>query len=183
MSAAERIIVEDVTQSDIFRGEPALGVLVSAGVRAVQSTPLVSSRGEVVGMISTHFTQLHRPDERDLGFIDLLARQAADLIERNHTENALDRMTLLSMGGAGSPLVSLLFTDITDRKRAEVALRESEERQTFLLKLSDALRPLTDPVAVQTTAMQLLAERLDVMRARGNRVGCSASGPTRHRRT
>jgi PAS domain S-box-containing protein len=58
-----------------------------------------------------------------------------------------------------------LHTDISGRRRAELALRESEDRQTFLLKLSDALRPLADPAAVQTTAMRLLAERLDVMRA------------------
>lgn len=52
-----------------------------------------------------------------------------------------------------------------ERARAEGALRESEERQTFLLALSDALRPLTDPLEIQGTAMRLLAERYDVLRA------------------
>jgi PAS domain S-box-containing protein len=47
--------------------------------------------------------------------------------------------------------VLVVSYDITDRKCAEAALRESQERQTFLLKLSDALRPLADPVEIQAT--------------------------------
>ena len=44
--------------------------------------------------------------------------------------------------------VSVFFRDITARKRAE-------EQQAFLLQLSDALHPLTDPVAIQETVTQL----------------------------
>jgi len=55
--------------------------------------------------------------------------------------------------------------DVHDRRRAEERLRESEERGTFLLALSDALRPLTDPAIIEATACRLLGERLDVERA------------------
>ena len=41
---------------------------------------------------------------------------------------------------------------------------DSEERQAFLLELSDALRPLADPVAVQEKASRLLGEHLGVDR-------------------
>ena len=44
------------------------------------------------------------------------------------------------IGGAESRRFAIVFNDVTARKRAEEALRESEERQAFLLKLSDALR-------------------------------------------
>lgn len=54
--------------------------------------------------------------------------------------------------------------DITDRKRAEDELRKSEARQSFLLQLADALRPLADPIAVQETASRLLGEHLGVDR-------------------
>ena len=55
--------------------------------------------------------------------------------------------------------------DITERKRTEAALRESEKRQEFLLKLSDAIRVLGDPLEMQTVALRLLGEHLAVSRA------------------
>jgi PAS domain S-box-containing protein len=86
---AKRIIAEDVSQSEIFVGQPALDVLIEAGVRAVCSTPLISSGGQILGMISTHFDVPHRPAEGELELTDLLARQAADYLERKRAEEAL----------------------------------------------------------------------------------------------
>jgi PAS domain S-box-containing protein len=54
---------------------------------------------------------------------------------------------------------------VVERARAEAQLRESEERQAFLLRLSDALRPLADPIAVQDTAARVLGEHLGASRA------------------
>ncbi|MGN6561464.1 MAG: GAF domain-containing protein [Thermomicrobiales bacterium] len=54
--------------------------------------------------------------------------------------------------------------ETTTRVRAEEQLRESEERQAFLLDLSDALRPLADPVTIQGVAAQRLGERLGASR-------------------
>ena len=51
--------------------------------------------------------------------------------------------------------VAVLFNDISERKQREASLQASEERQAFLLQLSDALRPLTAPVAIQETVTQL----------------------------
>ena len=85
----ERVIVEDVLQSTIFTGTPALDIQLKAGVRAVQSTPLMSRSGKPLGMFSTHYKMPHRPDDRSLKLLDLLARQAADIIERKQSEEAL----------------------------------------------------------------------------------------------
>ncbi|HEY7293675.1 MAG TPA: histidine kinase dimerization/phospho-acceptor domain-containing protein, partial [Dehalococcoidia bacterium] len=52
--------------------------------------------------------------------------------------------------------------DITERKQAEAVLRASEERKAFLLKLSDALRPVADPLAILETAMRVVGEYLQV---------------------
>ena len=82
----ERIIVEDILQSPIFIGTPALDVMLAAGARAVQSTPLISRSGTLLGMFSTHYRTPRRPGDRELRMLDLLARQAADLIERTQAE-------------------------------------------------------------------------------------------------
>ena len=81
LERGERVIVEDVEESPIFAGTPALEIQLQAGVRAVQSTPLVSRSGKPLGMFSTHYKKPHRPDERALRLLDLLARQAADIID------------------------------------------------------------------------------------------------------
>ncbi|MGN6312607.1 MAG: ATP-binding protein [Rhodanobacteraceae bacterium] len=60
---------------------------------------------------------------------------------------------------------TVFFENITDRKRAEIALRKSEERQAFLLKLSDELRPLAEPAQIQAEACRLIGEHLQVDRA------------------
>src|SRR5262245_29282479 len=80
----ERVIVEDVEQSPIFTGT-VLEMQCKVGVRTVQSTPLVSRSNEPIGMFSTHYKKPHRLDESTLRLLDLLARQAADIIE--HVQN------------------------------------------------------------------------------------------------
>jgi PAS domain S-box-containing protein len=91
IAGCKRVIIEDVTLSPVFAGSPALPVLLEAGVRAVQSTPLVSRSGEIVGMFSTLYRTPRNPGEVDLHLLDLLARQAADLIERMQVIDALNR--------------------------------------------------------------------------------------------
>ena len=57
--------------------------------------------------------------------------------------------------------VAVLFTDISERMRTEAALRESEERQAFLLKLGDTLRA-TPTEAIIGRAVDMLAEELQL---------------------
>ena len=47
----------------------------------VSATPLRSRSGRFLGMLSTHWRTPHDPTEVDFRFFDVLARQAADLIE------------------------------------------------------------------------------------------------------
>ncbi|MHC2017755.1 sensor histidine kinase [Methylobacterium sp. CM6247] len=63
---------------------------VEAGYRSAQATPLVSRTGTPLGMLNTHWREArHRPNERQLGFLDLLARQAADLIDQRQVQRTL----------------------------------------------------------------------------------------------
>jgi signal transduction histidine kinase len=89
LERGERVVVEDVERSPIFLGTPALEVQQRVGVRAVVSTPLFSRSGRPIGMFSTHFRSPHRPDEQTLQRLDLLARHAADIVERSRTDEAL----------------------------------------------------------------------------------------------
>ncbi len=89
MKSGQRAVVEDVECSPLFAGTPSLKVLREAGVRAVQSTPLRDRQGALLGILTTQWSTPHVPDEHDLWRIDLLARQAADLIEHKRAEETL----------------------------------------------------------------------------------------------
>jgi PAS domain S-box-containing protein len=86
MKSGERVIVADIRESEIFAAQPSKEVLLDAGVCAVTSTPLLASTGNLLGMVSTHFAKPHRPDERALRLMDLLARQTADYLERKRSD-------------------------------------------------------------------------------------------------
>jgi PAS domain S-box-containing protein len=92
LETQQRVIVEDVRQSALFVGTPSLAVMNKAGVRAVQSTPLISSAGNVLGVISTHFNNARRPTEQEMRLMDLLARQAADYLERKRVEQEREEL-------------------------------------------------------------------------------------------
>lgn len=94
IKAARRIVVEDVTKNPLFPGTELLEVLSNAGVRALQSTPLLNRNGALVGVLTTHWTEPHVPDEHDLWRLDLLARQAADLIEQKQSEVEIKNLNL-----------------------------------------------------------------------------------------
>jgi PAS domain S-box-containing protein len=89
LASGQRSIVPDTESCAFMIGTEDFEFYRSSGMRAVQSTPLVGRDGRVVGMISTHWKEPHQPSERELGMFDVLARQAADLIERRTAEAAL----------------------------------------------------------------------------------------------
>ncbi len=86
---ARRVVVADVDTCDFLAGSAELEQHRKMGIRAVQSTPLVSRSGVVLGVISTHWRQPHEPSERALHLLDALARQAADALERAEAEEEL----------------------------------------------------------------------------------------------
>ncbi|HEU4507301.1 MAG TPA: PAS domain S-box protein [Pyrinomonadaceae bacterium] len=87
MRQGKRVIIEDVKTDPGFA--PHRHIAASTGFRAIQSTPLFSRSGEVLGMISSHFRQPHRPSEHELRFIDLYAHLAAEFIERQRASDVL----------------------------------------------------------------------------------------------
>ncbi|HEU4652622.1 MAG TPA: PAS domain-containing protein, partial [Steroidobacteraceae bacterium] len=60
------------------------------GIRAVQTTPLVSRSGQILGMLSSLWSLPHTPTERELRLLNILARQSAGLIERAQIRRRLE---------------------------------------------------------------------------------------------
>ncbi len=126
----DRMVVPDVEKSELFAGTKWLAVLRAAGVRSMQSTPMVSRSGKLVGVLSTHWGKVHRPDENELSLIDLLVRQAADSIEmvragealrtsestlRSFYESAPMMMGVVEVAADNSEIIHVYDNPATDR--------------------------------------------------------------------
>lgn len=91
LASGERLIVEDATQIPKPADMSALDARLAECVRAYQHTPLIGRSGRRLGIFTTYFRNPCRPDDRTLRFLDLLARQTADIIERFQIEEELRR--------------------------------------------------------------------------------------------
>jgi signal transduction histidine kinase/ActR/RegA family two-component response regulator len=89
LAHGSREIVFDADNCDYIVGTGNHDHFRRLGLHGMQSTPLISRSGRLLGMISTHWRQPHEPSEADLRLFDVLARQAADLIERVQAQEAL----------------------------------------------------------------------------------------------
>ncbi len=78
----KQVIATDIAACEFMAGSEDQDVYLQTGIRACQTTPLISTAGNVVGMISTHWRTPHKPSERDFELFDSLARQATHLVER-----------------------------------------------------------------------------------------------------
>lgn len=117
-----------------------------------------------VGRMATEL--LGRPNPR---WAELYGRvvETGEALRVEESELTLGRifdLNIFRLGNEASRRVAVLFTDVTERRQAQDALRGSEERQTFLLKLSDTLRAQPDVDAVVNRALGLLAEQLNLDR-------------------
>jgi two-component system, chemotaxis family, CheB/CheR fusion protein len=94
LASGDRVFI-DFTDEDIPDPDGSLRKHYEAGYLTAQSTPLVTRGGRLIGMVTTHWKEHFRPDKRTLRFLDLLARQAADLIEYRQSEKDLYFQSLL----------------------------------------------------------------------------------------
>jgi signal transduction histidine kinase/PAS domain-containing protein/ActR/RegA family two-component response regulator len=147
LAAGRRIVVADVETCDFLAGSRDLEEYRRSHLCASQSTPLVSRSGQLLGMLSTHWSWPHQPQADAFNLFDVLARQAADLLER---------------------------------AQAEAESRRNQQRQAFLLELSDALRPLAEPDEIRSAACGVLGRHLRAQRvlyADTSAMGTSIPGP------
>ena len=155
------------------------------------------------------FREVNDAFERQTGLHDVVGRTLSELLpnveqhwidvhtrvmqtgvsERSeHYVKDLDRWYRVRqsrVGGSDSRLIAVVFDDISDRKRAEMALRAGLGRQSFLLKLSDALRAQPDADAVAKECTRILADHMALDRCYVARLShdenCAWVGPEYHR--
>lgn len=65
-----RVVVNDVETDPLFHATPSGDVMLRAGVRSVQSTPLIGYSGELIGMVSTHYARPYGADQRSWKYLD-----------------------------------------------------------------------------------------------------------------
>ena len=82
LRTGQRVVTPDIANCAFMADSEDQRVCLQAGIQACQTTPLIARGGSVVGMISTHWRKPHQPSENDFRLFDILAREAADLIQR-----------------------------------------------------------------------------------------------------
>jgi signal transduction histidine kinase len=155
LSSGKRVVASDVETTDFMAGTQDLDFYRLSGIRAVQSTPLVSRDGCLVGMISTHWREPHQPAERDLRLLDVLARQVADLIERTRTEELLRR--------SHEELAQRVAERTRDLAAANSSLRRLSQR---ILEVQEGERRLIaqelhDEIGQALTGVKMMLETLE----------------------
>ncbi|UVT17485.1 MAG: PAS domain S-box protein [Nitrospira sp.] len=146
----ERTLVSDLETCAFMQETPDRAISLQTGIRAVQSTPLKSRAGRLIGMISTHWRKPHEPTDRDWRMMDVVARYAADLIERKQADEALQeaqvrlqRWNVELEQAVNIKTIELLQSQ--ERLRAltaEVNLAEQRERKRLATELHDHLQQI-----------------------------------------
>lgn len=163
LAAGKRVIVSDVEKSPIFTGTPGLELQRRAGVRAVQSTPIVSRAGKPLGMFSTHFKAPHEPAEHTLKLLDLLAGLAGDIIERAQIQRDL-RHAKESLGRANEDL-----EEKVSKRTAELEATVAELEGFSYSLVHDMRAPLRamlgySSILEMDAGPRLRAEEVDLLR-------------------
>jgi two-component sensor histidine kinase len=137
MRSDDRVIVEDVMNNEIFVGQASQQVLIDAGVRGVISVLLKSSKKTLMGMISVHFSNPHRPTERELRLLDLLARQTADYLERKRAEQT-EKLLVSELEHRANNLLSVVQSIAFPTLSGDLAITQA--RKTFEARLQALAR-------------------------------------------
>jgi PAS domain S-box-containing protein len=138
--------------------------------------------------IDYRFLEVNQAFETHTGLVNAIGKTARELVpdleqrwvdiyqkvaktgETHHFEQgsiAMGRMfevEAVRVGRVQNSQVALIFTDITERRQSEAKMLQTAQRDEYRLMLTDALRDLDDPEAVQIKAAGLLATHLNVDR-------------------
>lgn len=167
LRTGKREVIPDYRTCGFMQGQPTLQVFLDGGVLAAQSTPLYSRTGKLLGMISTHWDHPYSPPQRHLDLLDILARQAADLIERTQNAEALreSEERLRALATATNDLIYRMSADwkemyrLSNQNFATIGQPVNNWQETYIFPddLSEVLSAVQE--AIQTKSVFQLEHR------------------------
>ena len=150
--------------------------MLAAQARAVQSTPLITRAGRMLGMFSTHYRTPHRPTPGEIHLLDLVARQAADAIEHAQAKAALRG----SEGALPRHGRQLAADCLAAQRRGATGVRQPHLLRVFWrLPRGDARGPVAD--ADTPGRWNSLRRRIPRLRPRAPAIPRQGPRPTRRR--
>jgi signal transduction histidine kinase len=84
------LVLEDIESDPRF--EDYLTLTRREGIRAAHGTPLIGGNGDVIGLLTVHFTEPHPASERETRLTEICAQKAAILVERARVMAAAARI-------------------------------------------------------------------------------------------
>ncbi|HEX8788493.1 MAG TPA: AAA family ATPase [Telluria sp.] len=168
----EFLLLSDAGAAGMFARDP---VVRQRKIRSVLCVPLLK-QASLVGLIYLENNAMVGAFAAELVEVGkVLAAQAVISLENS---SLLKRMQQLTgeLEARVASRTRQLTDEIAARDKAEMGLKIAEGRQALLLRLSDALRSLTDPDVMRQTALRLLGEHAGLARCFYFRVERDADG-------
>lgn len=166
LRTGERAVVDFPDEVEDFGCQ----LLTGEGIQSAVAFPLMSRTGVPLGMLNAHWRRAkHRLNERELRFLDLLARQAADLIEQRRGQAAL-RESEERFRAMAEAIVDVFYvTDLDQNALAYLSPgferiwgRPPVELDTGLVSFVDTIHPEDRSVVAASKAAQVRGEATEI---------------------
>lgn len=144
-----RIIVEDVTKSDLYMIINNMQKILSAGIRAIQITPLITRSNHLLGVLSTCNKVPHKLDAQENILLDMLARLISDIIE--HIQFEINKELLIK----------------SEKEKNEALQKAIEMKDEFLSLISHEFKTPLTVINSAIQAMELLCKEELSPKSRG----------------